>query len=205
MNARKSLLTYAMPLLVLPLSGCEEVAPTGLADHPAPALARVSARHGEPGEELPLHIEANAVLLEQNLAPDFGPPMLGRSEFDGRCSRPSDFVLRLRLDGQATHLGRFTGTVEHCTQLDFSTGHTTTSDGAMVFTAANGDELWGTYDGETGVSGLVEEHMVFNGGTGRFASASGGGLGLPDCDQAAGVCTFVLDGVIAYDASDRAR
>jgi hypothetical protein len=79
MRARKSFLTYALPLLVLPVAGCEPVAPTCLADDPARGY-------------------------------------------------------------------------------DVSTGHTTTSDGVMAFTASNGDELWGTYEGETAASGLVEEH-----------------------------------------------
>jgi hypothetical protein len=204
MSDRTPFLTYVLALLWLPLAGCDQPVPTGLADDYAPAMARVEARHGEPGEELPLHIEAGAVLLAQNRHPDFGPPTFGKGDFDGRCSRPSDFVISFQLDGQASHFGLFAGRVEHCTQVDFQAGNVTTSDGILVFTAANGDELWGTYQGEPSGAGTAE-HMVFDGGTGRFASASGGGIGLADCDQAAGTCVFVLDGVIAYDASDRAR
>lgn len=187
---------------VLMLAGCDRPAPTALAA-PGSDRARVSADHAANDGALPLRARADAVLLAQVYAPDFGPPLFGRSDFDGRCSVPSDFTLRLQLEGRATYLGAFTGTVEHCTQaIDPQAGLFTTSDGILTFTAANGDELRGTYAGTPAPDGGTNEMIVFAGGTGRFASASGEGIGHAVCDRQAGTCAFELDGMIAFDASD---
>lgn len=47
----------------------------------------------------------------------------------------------------------------------------------MVFTAANGDEVWATFSGEseTGSDGLSDSELAATivGGTGRFANATG--------------------------------
>lgn len=197
---------HALPLMAaLAVSGCDRPAPTEAAA-PAPTLAPAAASHARHGGELPMRAHADAGLISQILAPDFGPPQFGRSDFDGRCSVASDFLLSFWLEGQATHMGHFTGTVEHCTQIqDFQTGVVTTSDGVLVFTAANGDELWGTYWGTPAAGGGTDEHMTFAGGTGRFASASGGGIGHAVCDRQAGTCVFEFDGTIAFDASDVRR
>ncbi len=193
---------------ILPLAaalaawGCDGPAPTEPASAvlmPAPLSASRAANDGE----FPLRARAGAVLLQQDLAPDFGPPLFGQSDFDGRCSAPSDFLIRFGLEGQATYLGEFTGTVEHCTRVDWQTGASTTSDGILRFTAANGDEVWGTYAGVPAPGGGTDEMMVFSGGTGRFASASGEGIGHAECDRQAGTCVFRLDGWISYDAADR--
>jgi hypothetical protein len=197
---------HALPLMAaLALSGCDGPAPTDPAA-PALLLAPVEASHARHGGELPMRAHASAGLISQILAPDFGPPAFGRSDFDGRCSGPSDFLLSFWLEGQAMHMGHFTGTVEHCTQVqDFLTGEVTTSDGVLVFNAANGDQLWGTYAGTPAPGGGTNEHMTFTGGTGRFASASGGGIGHAVCDRQAGTCVFEFDGTIAFDASDVRR
>lgn len=176
-------------------------APLGSApSDPPPA----SATRGQLAQELPFRLSADAIVLGQEFAPGFGPPTFGRSDFDGRCSVPSDFVVGFALEGQATHLGSFTGVAEHCSQVDFAQGGSTISDGVMVLTAADGDELWTSYVRVTLGEGQPEDHE-FTGGTGRFAGASGRGLGHPDCDRSTGTCTFELEGVIVYDASDRSE
>lgn len=205
MDARLILWTPRMlpAVMVWLFSGCGEPGPTALADDARPALSRVSAEmHGQPASGSPFRLHATARILAQELAPGFGPPAFGTSDFDGRCSGPADFVIRFGLEGEATHLGRFNGTVEHCTQIDFSTGEIAIIDGAMLLTAADGDELRAGYTGGSGAAG-TEEVFSFTGGTGRFASASGGGIGRPECDQAAGICTFSLDGSLDFDARDR--
>jgi len=153
--------------------------------------------------ELPFQLNSSAVLLLQDFAPDFGPPTFGRSTFASRCSTPSDFLLRFALDGQATYLGHFTAIAEHCTVIDFAAGSGTEIDGVLVFTAANGDELWDDYEGTNAPGQGFQEQHTFVGGTGRFENASGGGVASGDCDQAAGTCVFMLNGVIEYDASGR--
>ncbi len=79
--------------------------------------------------------------------------------------------------GTATHVGRYTITNSHC--LDLATGAFT--GGTFTKTAANGDQLSGTYSGigtvivapnpvgEFAVNGT----LTFTGGTGRFAGATG--------------------------------
>lgn len=153
--------------------------------------------------QLPMHVTASAVVLQQDFAPGFGPPTFGRSTFGGRCSTPSDFLIRFRLDGTATPLGQFTAIAEHCSVIDFLAGTGTETDGVAVFTAANGDELIDNYEGTNAPGQGFEEQHTFVGGTGRFANAAGGGVGRGICDRQAGTCVFSLDGTIDYDASDR--
>lgn len=76
-------------------------------------------------------------------------------------------------DGTATHLGRFSATLTAV--VDFATS---TATGTFNFTAANGDELSGTFIGiegvfiEPGVARLTEVATIER-GTGRFAGATG--------------------------------
>lgn len=72
--------------------------------------------------------------------------------------------------GRATHLGAFTLSGTHCESWLHS------YDGLMTLTAANGDQLTGTYDttwefrdGQVEVQGWLN----IDGGTGRFAHATG--------------------------------
>ena len=98
---------------------------------------------------------------------------------EGRCDEFADVADSLTTfsgEGIATHLGRVTIVAEHCSDLD--TGRY--ADGRLTITAANGDILLGTYT--SGVS-LTPPPMIefsdvvtfIDGGTGRFAHASGGG------------------------------
>jgi hypothetical protein len=109
--------------------------------------------------------------------------------------------------GQATHLGRFTGEARHCTNNE--TGEFV--DGVVVMIAANGDELHGTYagaflpdlpDGTSRTTGLHE----YDGGTGRFANATGDaaeGSRFVFTSETEGVIWGTLAGTLSYDASDR--
>ena len=80
-------------------------------------------------------------------------------------------ILQVRLHGggTATLLGRYTITNSHC--LDPSTGEFT--NGAFTKTAANGDQLFGTYHGQTLPDNTLVGSLAFTGGTGRFADATG--------------------------------
>lgn len=80
------------------------------------------------------------------------------------------FTSVLTATGQATHLGRFTLSASHCESLGQS------FDGLMTLTAANGDQLFGTYATTWVVEGgqvVVDGDLVLNDGTGRFAHATG--------------------------------
>jgi len=75
--------------------------------------------------------------------------------------------------GNVTHLGRFTATWE--IQINVTT---LTATGSYVFTAANGDTLFTTFEAlgfptdDPFVVHIVEAHTI-TGGTGRFAGATG--------------------------------
>ena len=186
-------------LWLVPLGGCGSAA-TGPDRDAAAKRPDVVASHGA-SEPLPLRMTGIGLLRGQDFAPGFGPPDFGKSDFGGRCSVPSDFVIRFSLDGEGAHLGSYAADLEHCTHIDWATGFSTLLDGVVTITAANGDELWGRYE-RSGGSG-TPEHYLFNGGTGRFADASGEGMALVACDRATGTCEFQLEGWILYDASDR--
>jgi hypothetical protein len=75
--------------------------------------------------------------------------------------------LFLEMSGQATHLGNFTR--EEYAYLG-ADGSVT---GTIVFTAANGDELWVEIDGAFTSATDVEGLYIIVGGTGRFQDATG--------------------------------
>jgi hypothetical protein len=122
---------------------------------------------------------------------------------EGRCVEKAgvaDALTTFTISGYATHLGRVEVVAEHCS--DFDTG--TYGDGRVTITAANGDILKGTYTngGSTApppVTGFRDDFAFVNGGTGRFAVASGGGteVGFFNMDT---LDTWVyMEGVISYD------
>jgi len=198
-------ISCAVPSVLLAASllvGCYE-APIGPEVSTEVQLAHLRGPAPELRNLVPFYLDASAALLLQEFAPGFGNPDFGKSDFSGRCSTPSDLLLSFGLAGQATHLGTFTGAVEHCTQVDFQTGASSVTDGLMTLTSANGDELRATYWGAPGPDGL-EEYVTFVGGTGRFSSAEGSALARPVCDRSTGTCTFVMDGMIGYKAFNRA-
>jgi hypothetical protein len=94
-------------------------------------------------------------------------------------SRCATGTLLVSLDGggTGTQLGQYTIANSHC--VDFQTGAFT--GGTLVKTAANGDQLLGTYSGfgtiispPTPVGRFqVTGTVVITGGTGRFAGATG--------------------------------
>ncbi len=148
--------------------------------------------------------------------PQGGPAPGVVSTFDGRCSVPSDYLITFGLVGEATHLGRTTGTAQHCSQLIWTTegpAGATYSDGRFSATAADGDIVKGTYT--NGTSGAYENGLLWfhdfytiTGGTGRFLEATGGGEeGGTFSDffallSGAPVAMW-MEGTIAYEASDR--
>jgi hypothetical protein len=88
-----------------------------------------------------------------------------------------NLLVSLEGGGNGTHVGRYTIVNSHC--LDLATGVFT--NGSFTKTAANGDQLFGTYSGTGTVivppapvgRFAVQGTLTFTGGTGRFAGASG--------------------------------
>ena len=100
--------------------------------------------------------------------------------------------------GTATYLGKYT---EHATlQVNVLTGSAT---GAATFTAANGDTLTATVEGQAtptttpGVVSIVEVYTI-TGGTGRFADATGSFTLEMTLDQTTGVSSGTFSGAIEH-------
>lgn len=146
--------------------------------------------------ERPFKEDLTGYLTGMELSPTFP----GGDTFDDRCTEPSQWISSMSGTGQISHLGRVTWTTEHCFQL--FTG--TFGDAELVITAANGDELFGTYDGVmTGETTFVETMRIL-GGTGRFVDASGTVAETGWFDPDTGYMEVTGIGSIVYDASQRA-
>jgi len=130
------------------------------------ALLFVPAAHADPGGLQPFRARVEA-------SETFSPG-------------PSPGVQFVTLVGTGTgaHFGRFGYSATEL--LDFTQGPSASNpdriavvtDGQLVITAANGDQLFGTYVGEgnvPGADGIVNGSgtAVITGGTGRFVCASG--------------------------------
>lgn len=130
----------------------------------------------------------------------YSPVFPDGDTFDGRCSRPSQWVSTSSGSGVISHLGRVTWTSEHCFQV-FAGSF---GDAEVVVTAANGDKLFGTYDGVMTGETTFAETMIITGGTGRFSEASGTIEETGWFDPDTGYMEITGVGSIIYDASDRA-
>ena len=86
----------------------------------------------------------------------------------GVAPDPAGVVLTVQAEGYATQLGRFTR--EETILFNPATGTLT---GLIVFTAANGDQLFGTVEGGFVSPTVATGTYTFTGGTGRFQNASG--------------------------------
>lgn len=184
---------------------CQEQGPTEVVADQALSEQGLVASHGQPGKLLKLKGAFTGGLSSQTFAPGFPAT---RDLFGGRCSVPSDWVIGFWATGNMPHVGKVTATLSHCSQIDFQTGTATYGDGYFTYVTANGDELSGTY--HSGTSGPLsatevwwQDTFVFDGGTGRFANASGGGSDWGTFNTATGLMEYETEGTISYDASDR--
>lgn len=197
MRTRPHLSPFTLALLgALCAVACQD---SGLGPEVDASMPRVM--DGAYGGALPFQLTGGARVVAQLLAPGFPA---GTSDFDGRCSAPSHFLIRFSLEATASHLGHVTGDFEHCSLVDFQTGASTLADGIAILTAANGDELWATYRSVDVPLGSFDEALTFVGGTGRFTNAVGEALADAQCDRATGMCTYEARGAIGYHAADRA-
>lgn len=100
--------------------------------------------------------------------------------------------------GRFTHLGLASAVATHCIDpvtLAYARGQ-------MTLVAANGDELYGTYEG---VTTFVEPPMagwadviVFDEGTGRFVGASGQADESGEVNLVTGVGSCTMDGTLSF-------
>lgn len=122
---------------------------------------------------------------------------------------PGKLKVDVQGSGQATHLGNYTITRQHC--FDIATA--AISDGQFEQTAANGDKVFGTYSGsvvdvlEFAADGspvvvVIRAPYSITGGTRRFSSAVGEGTAIGVFNIVTKVGHFDMDGYISYSASD---
>ncbi|NNC42493.1 MAG: hypothetical protein HKO03_04550 [Acidimicrobiia bacterium] len=96
-------------------------------------------------------------------------------------------------NGRSTHLGKMTSSSEGfitfappCELSDGSIGDGFSTEGTFQFTAANGDQIFGTFenegcaDGDGIIPGRIEGSQEIDGGTGRFAGATGSAITFGD-------------------------
>ena len=99
--------------------------------------------------------------------------------------------------GNGTHLGRFALEGETTS----STDEAEAAGGTMIFTAANGDEVWATVAGESvlGSDGLVDTAIegTIVGGTGRFDTSTGYFTMLITTDPVTGAAKATYTGKIS--------
>lgn len=95
---------------------------------------------------------------------------------DAQCPAPQLLTI-LEGEGTATHVGKYTIVNSHC--VDPVTGALT--DGSFTKTIANGEQLFGTYTGNStviqapapiGIFGVTGT-LTYTGGTGRFTGVTG--------------------------------
>ncbi len=102
------------------------------------------------------------------------------------------------LDGRANALGHFGGQV-----LSTFAGNGSTTNDSAVLVAQNGDQLnlfySGGYRAPRGHSTRAQGtfHFTVTGGTGRFASATGGGTLVATIDTNSGASTFRINGRVS--------
>jgi len=158
----------------------------------APAMAGHSV-------ETPIRENMTGGVVGIVFAPNF--PFEGDT-FGGRCSVPSQWISTSSGSGTMSHLGKVTWTTEHCYQM-FAGAFGTFGDAELVVTAANGDQLFGTYNGVMTSETTFVETVVFTGGTGRFAGATGTVAETGWFDPVTYYMEITGVGSIVYDASMR--
>ncbi len=131
--------------------------------------------------------------------------------FDGHCATTVGFVAPLPGDApnvlrlhitylcQLTHMGRTTGIAEQV--VTFTGPSTAIASNSTTLTAANGDQLFGTW---TGTSSSVGPDISFSGpstfvgGTGRFAAASGSSFTEGTASFVTNTGQFTMKGTLSY-------
>lgn len=160
----------------------------------------VAANEGNPHQEVPFKGAFSGVLLGFNEDP---------ADIADRCADPDNTwaVTSFEAWGTATHLGKTYLFAEHCSYSTDGIPDGTYGEGMTTLIAANGDILYATYTSGISTSpppviGFMDDFTFVDGGTGRFAHASGGGVeeGLLDATFGPEGAPFTMwmEGVISY-------
>lgn len=149
--------------------------------------AAAPAAAAEPIER-PFQEELTGHLVDLHMPPD-----------EGQCSAPSLWVSTTEGTGVISHLGRVTWMERHCFKTDGTFG-----DVELVITAANGDQVFGTFAGGMTGPTTFAETLTITGGTGRFTDASGTVDETGRFDPDTGYMEITGSGFIVYHASNPA-
>ena len=134
---------------------------------------------------------AAALLALPDRAPAEDRPHFSRGT--AQFVSPTDFVGT----GHATHLGAYTEVGSVAFSPPDAAGVLQLT-GWAVYTAANGDELHATFDGQlNGATGAITATLTYAGGTGRFADA-GGSASLSGRILPGGAISVAVAGTIDY-------
>lgn len=175
-----------VPLAILAAlaTGCAGDAPTAV----APGDATFS-RGGAPelvSRPISGRCENTFQIIPLKLGPN-GEPLLFSTPLRGTC--------------EIAHLGRSAVAIDQL--VNFTTTPISLTSPSIVYTAANGDQVRGTYagsitsnDGAGNITFTVTETIT--GGTGRFAGARGTLTLTGGASQSTLTSFFSLDGTIAY-------
>jgi hypothetical protein len=146
-----------------------------------------------------------ALALPMQAAADDQLPLKGSESgtfaLPGPCAA-GGVVIDVVGTGHTTQLGNYSGHYREC--LNPATGAVTA--GTFTLTAANGDEVYGTYSGQavpTQDPGVVnfEDPGVITGGTGRFAGAGGTLTTNGLANMATGKYTSTITGRLSRSAA----
>jgi hypothetical protein len=134
-------------------------------------LLLVAATVAFAGDRVPFQASLAATSL--TVTPPFAP--------GNPCPGPSAFF-QITAVGQMSHLGLITDVQSHCLSvIPDASGNLPFFNGQTTLTAANGDKIFGVYDGyvETTAAGhIIHGFLTNTGGTGRFKNATGEGTAL---------------------------
>ena len=114
----------------------------------------------------------------------------------GTPGNPPYMSVQVTATGNATQLGLFT-----YTELDTVDTSTRIGTGTFVFTAANGDTVFGTISGQATFTPpnvlTIEENAIITGGTGRFAGVTGSFTAARLKNTVTGLTTASFKGTIS--------
>jgi hypothetical protein len=117
-------------------------------------------------------------------------------------SNPAVVLVNFSGAGNASHLGQFTANAQYFLNTMVFPTLLRVTDGAFIFTGANGDTIHGTFDGQGHFTEdpnviTLDATAVIAGGTGRFTGASGSFHSVSGVDLSADRIQTVFNGVVS--------
>lgn len=117
-------------------------------------------------------------------------------------SAPPVVLVNFSGAGNASHLGQFTANAQYFLNPLLFPTRLTVTEGVFTFTSANGDTIYGTFNGQGQFTAdpniiTLDATAVITGGTGRFTGASGTFHAVSVVDLSADRIQTVFDGVVS--------